>query len=651
MNDLRWGQTASTTRHTSDDAGGDESWEWFVESLELDRIQLTLSQFPVADTLEPVFESTIECTIANTKKNEQMKMPSSTDSKDSTDDDSGDDDNDDSVSTSSVKKKSDSGDDRWRGSGDDIRYSPGFILPLILAVLDSYLPNECLVEIMEDKRPNEEMKPNNDVPRRRAFGNMCRRLGDRGGIALAVASLSSRCPKIRQVAVAICGLFLRALQMPESHELKSWRERPQQEMVMSSIQRGLAVRRSLQIRKYENQGGIELGATPNRYNIPMLPAVSAVFLAKASLVLAKPRDDMYGQINRYFLRSTDFHGAFQDCFGLPAFLSLYCSSSDDISRCKAERNWALLTLKDGAVDEYCYRIISQHHVPELIMTSFDSLIDSTESKSELYLTIDVIETLLQAGGTRASTYLIQRQGLLSWLHGILSWRKISPIFPYDALKCKFLKLIASAVGSYRRIANASDDDDNDEVESLAFYEKIPLANAVIQICLDEDGSDSSPESSISLLKSTCNALFEIYLADKESQVTNSFQGITTVSDMTTLLKKFIRHPSLPDMFEKVLISTCDLPLISDQGCDHSSAEIFCELSLEFVVEKGTDLQSDDAIILTMKRVHEIMKLHPQLQEDASLLSQITKCRRLAVIVGGLKVWNLFIPILKGTVNT
>jgi hypothetical protein len=112
-------------------------------------------------------------------------------------------------------------------------------------------------------------------------------------------------------------------------------------------------------------------------------------------------------IARHFLRLTDYHGAFQDCFGLPAFLSLYSSSSDELSRCRTERSWALLSLKDGAVDEYCYRIISQHHVPELIMSSFDCMMDDPESKSELYLTIDVIDTLIQSGGVRASNHLLK----------------------------------------------------------------------------------------------------------------------------------------------------------------------------------------------------------------------------------------------------
>jgi len=149
--------------------------------------------------------------------------------------------------------------------------------------------------------------------------------------------------------------------MQESHGMKSWRERPQQEMIISSIQRGLAVRRAIQMQRYEAQEGIELGGmeeTIHKHNIPMLPAVSAIFLAKAFLILSRPRDDMYSQMNRYFLRLTDYHGAFQDCFGLPAFLSLYCSASDELSRCRIERNWAPLTLKDSAVDEFCYRLVS-----------------------------------------------------------------------------------------------------------------------------------------------------------------------------------------------------------------------------------------------------------------------------------------------------
>ena len=631
MNDLRWGRLS---KDQTEKVGEDESWEWLINAVDLDRVQSTLSQFPVADTLDPTSISDIECSTTNMMQDEQEESSSVSEDDDMTDDDESS--NDSATSTSPSTKTQ--GNDQWRGSGDDIRYSPGFVLPLMLAALEANLPQEDEKETPSLENNNEEDNDSNEQTNlvefasRRAYGNFCRRLADKGGIALAIASLSSRCPSIRKVAVAICGFFLKALQMPEAQGLKSWRERPQQEMILNSIQRGLAVRRAIQIQKQDNQDGIELGGmtSTQRFNIPMLPAVSAIFLAKAMLILSQPRHDMYGQMNRFFLRLSDYHGAFQDCFGLPAFLLLYCSSSDELSRCWTERNWALQTLKDGAVDEYCYRIISQHHVPELIMSSFDSLIDNPESQSEVYLTIDVIESLLQSGGAQSLNHLINRQGLLSWLHGILSWREVSSTLPSDTLRCKYLKLITTAVSSYRGLVSSQDDG-----ESIAFYEKIPLTNVVIKICLSGDNSND-PTNTL-LETATCNALWEIYLAAKESQSTSSYIGSTSLSDMTALLKKYVCSP---EMFGKVLASLCDLPMaLADD--DLTSAKIFCGLSLSFMIEKKPDLLSD-ITVLTMKRVYELIQLYPRLKDDKEITSQIINCRQLVTLVGGgIELWNIF----------
>ena len=648
MNDLRWGPT----RHVKN-VSEEESWDWFVDALDIDRIRYTLCQFPVADTLEPKCDNDVErATNREHKIKRDEKLVSLDEIEDETDDDSS------TVTPQKYARDSDTtrdsvNSDIWRGAGDDLRYSPGFILPLILATLESYLPHEkrsgndhASVEKAAEVGQDEEIADRDEENETDcyAFGNICRRVSDRGGIALAIASLSSRCPSIRQLAIAICGLFLKALQMQESHGIKLWRERPQQEMLVSSIQRGLAVRRSIQMQKRDKMEGIELGGmtADTRINIPMLPAVSAVFLAKALLVLSKPGDDMYGQLNRYFLRLTDYHGAFQDCFGLPAFLSLYSSSSDELSRCRTERGWALLSLKDGAVDEYCYRIISQHHVPELIMSSFDCMMDDPESKSELYLTIDVIETLIQSGGVRASNHLLKGQGLLSWLHGVLSWRKIPSVFPYVALKCKFIKLITTAVNSYRCTVHAGND--GELAEAQTFYEKMPLANAVIRLCLDGNDTtgqgDSSPDS-LTLLSSTCDALWEIYLADRHSQVTNTSDGTTALCDMSSILMKFMRHG---DMFEKALSSMCDLPLVPNEK-DPSSAKLFSSLALGFILDMKAKVLPD-TILLSMKRVHELMEINDCLQEDVKITTQIIQCRQLAVLSGGIHVWDSFVPFLK-----
>jgi len=643
-----------------------QNWDWFVDSINNDRIRSTLSQFPIAETLEPSAESDIEPTSRKAADVEMQSDDSGSESSSESDSKSHD---SDSSSVASVEKpdkvtiasKINSMTDSWRGLGEDTRYSPGFILPLVLGALEATVPNE-LFDISNGSQTTKEMKieeneeneeddddSEEDIAQHHAFSMMARRLCDRGCISLAIASLSSRCPSVRKIAVAICGLFLKALQLQESHGMKSWRERPQQEMIMASLQRGLAVRRAMQIKRREegNKMEVELGPVTNnlkqRYNVPMLPAVSAVFLAKALLIVSKPSDDMYGAMNKYFLRLNDYHGAFQDCFGLPAFLSLYCSSSDDLARCRTERNWALLSLKDSVVDDFCYRIISQHHVPELILTSFGSACDLPGGKSELSLTIDVIQCLLESGGSRSASHLIKRLGLLSWLHGVISWRSISSVLPYVSLKCKFLKLITTAVESYREEYSNDTKDENGAV----FLEDIPLANAIIRICLERsdteiNNSNASSKEAEAILAATCEALWAIFVASKKRAQSRQRAGLTSLRHMVDLLMQCVHSEEL---FAKALASTSALPYsVSDEDKDTSVARVFCELALSFILEqRGARLLCPDDTIIILLRVNDLMSKFQAL--DTELAAKIMQTRHVAAAIGALEVWDRFIPFL------
>lgn len=646
----------------------EQNWDWFIESINNDRIRSTLSQFPIAETLEPSAESDIEPT--SRKADDVDNTCTSDDSGiESTSDTDGNSHDSDSSSVASVEEpekatiasKINSTTDSWRGLGEDTRYSPGFILPLVLGALEATVPNG-LCDISNGSQTTKEMKieeneedddnSEKDRAQHHAFSMMARRLCDRGCISLAIASLSSRCPSVRKIAVAICGLFLKALQLQESHGMKSWRERPQQEMIMASLQRGLAVRRAMQIRRREegNKMEVELGPVTTglkqRYNVPMLPAVSAIFLAKALLIVSKPSDDMYGAMNKYFLRLNDYHGAFQDCFGLPAFLSLYCSSSDDLARCRTERNWALLSLKDSVVDDFCYRIISQHHVPELILTSFGSACDLPGGKNELSLTIDVIQCLLESGGSRSASHLIKRLGLLSWLHGVISWRSISSVLPYVSLKCKFLKLITTAVESYCEEYSISNDTKNEN--KAVFLEDIPLANAIIRICLERsdteiNNSNASSKEAQAILAATCEALWAIFVASNKRAQPRQRAGLTALRHMVDLLMKCVHSEEL---FAMALVSTSALPYsASDEDKVASiAARVYCELALSFILEqRGARLLCPDDTIIILLRVYDLMEMFQAL--DAELTTQIMQIRHVAAAIGALEVWVRFIPFL------
>jgi hypothetical protein len=187
-------------------------------------------------------------------------------------------------------------------------------------------------------------------------------------------------------------------------------------------------------------------------------------------------------------------------------------------------------------------------------------------------------------------------------------------------------------------------NDGELAEAQTFYEKMPLANAVIRLCLDGNDTtgqgDSSPDS-LTLLSNTCDALWEIYLAGRHSQVTNTSDGTTALCDMSSILMKFMRHG---DMFEKALSSMCDLPLVPNEK-DPSSAKLFSSLALGFILDMKAKVLPD-TILLSMKRVHELMEINDCLQEDVKITTQIIQCRQLAVLSGGIHVWDSFVPFLK-----
>ena len=110
--------------------------------------------------------------------------------------------------------------------------------------------------------------------------------------------------------------------------------------------------------------------------------------------------------------------------------------------------------------------------------------------------------------------------------------------------------------------------------------------------------------------------------------------------MSSLLRRFVTHGT--NMFEKVLTAVCHLPLALAEENDLKTATLFCEFALGFVSEKRTKLLPDTFVIV-MKRVNEFMKLHPSLQNDKNMISQILSCRHLPVQHGCIGVWNSLLP--------
>jgi hypothetical protein len=104
--------------------------------------------------------------------------------------------------------------------------------------------------------------------------------------------------------------------------------------------------------------------------------------------------------------------------------------------------------------------------------------------------------------------------------------------------------------------------------------------------------------------------------------------------------KFIRDEM---MFQKVLASICDLPLVVIN--DSSPAEIFCEVALTFILEMKQRVPLD-VIVLSLRRACELINHFPFLGKRDNMLAKMLKCRRLAVLTGGIKDWDqCVIPLI------
>lgn len=356
LDQLRWGKASYCQGHSKN------NWEWLVEAIELSRIYATIENFPVHDLLAPppLLED-------HWRAQSDVSLP---------------------------------------GQKNDQRYSPGFLLPMVLGALEDEADSM-------DSRLNAS-RAHGAVP---DSGNgkgtlIAQRLCEKGALALTLACFGSKCPSLRKLSASIIGLLAEATDCPDAHQSTSWRERPQLAMILFAVQRALVLRYSDEI--YQNE-------KPPTFEVPQLPGFSAIFLARASLTLGHPSDHLYQAINRSFLRTEVDGGGFQDLTRLPAFMSLFCSSSNVADQLIAERKFALELVKDGFTDEDSYKLLMACHCPELLLTSIESTRarSSIVSGDELPLLFNTLSALVISGGERSASHLINRLGLLSWLRALL----------------------------------------------------------------------------------------------------------------------------------------------------------------------------------------------------------------------------------------
>ena len=133
-----------------------------------------------------------------------------------------------------------------------------------------------------------------------------------------------------------------------------------------------------------------------------LPAVHAVFLAEAALLVSHPSHPMFGPVSKARLKTVTL-----DVSLVPLFRQTILSGSQDA---RLERNWLLRLLRAGLRSSADARVYLRQYVFELVMNLYDAVFVDSGTSS---LALGVI--LAACSVPRAARELVERGGLVGWL--------------------------------------------------------------------------------------------------------------------------------------------------------------------------------------------------------------------------------------------
>ena len=576
--------------------------------------------------------------------------------------------------------------DEWRGSGVDNRYSPAFILPLVVSILVAFYPplglekftnascdgeesmndpdslsKENPLDALSDSdifgKSNENNNAANDSfeynEQRAVYAEICHSLCEKGIAALVLASLSSVDPNVRQLAAAAVGLLLKGIYSKEAHDIYMWKERPQLQMVFDSIQRGLALRRELTKAKTVDKVNF------SDSGVPRVPPVSAIFLAKASLIIADQTHDMYGSINSFFLKLSENHGAYRDTGSLPAFISMFCSSNDRPDHARKEKLWALSLLKDGVIDTYDYIILLRRHVPALLLTSFDTDARRKEKTNvyDMEQILDVVRIMIENGGKIAYNHFVQKVGLISWMKSLLvTSRDWMSSFPSLTIRWKFLQLLTKVMESCSRHVLESNEETKDYIGLEAYYLITPVFDFFVDTyhspLMMKTDTESKRKKSLPMVffcDTICSLKLAAKLLSKDAQFGNnasdfSFHGI----DFGSVQKVLSLFWDSSDLLMKIIdvlvffpfhLKRKDNDIDVDIDVDIERAKSICKMLLNALVENS--ISECNFFECAMNRIKAIfLYFREEINKDDELIELILSLRKKSLCIkNGITVWE------------
>lgn len=297
----------------------------------------------------------------------------------------------------------DSGIDSSEVEYTDERYSPDLVVRLTLAAM-----------LQLEATDSAE-----------AVSRFAKALCDKGVVGLALAALCCQLRKTRKACLALLGLFEYIVSSESARKLQTWKDRPQQLMLLRSVRYGCCIQSA------------SADASSDTFLATSIPTFTAIYLARSSMILSQPSHPLYGPINRSLLSSESDAGAFQDLSRVPGFLVLFCSTSIDVEQLRYERGFALRLLRDGYITPKCFSALSQCRAPELLMAAVytpPSYVSFHERLNEQLLIVDVFEKIIVVSVDEAKfSDFIGRVGFFSWLRCLLMGSELSMLQCYTAM--------------------------------------------------------------------------------------------------------------------------------------------------------------------------------------------------------------------------
>lgn len=139
---------------------------------------------------------------------------------------------------------------------------------------------------------------------------------------------------------------------------------------------------------------------------PRLPAIDALYLAKALMVSTAPFDPLYKPVNNFFIAKQ-----FVNLTVVPDFLSLFHDSDVE----SAERRlWVLDIIRDGTKTMTDVNVVFKTMCLKMIMDFNSSVLSDRKTHVKILEVMSSIVAIPRAFGV-----LVEGYGLVSWLHSFV----------------------------------------------------------------------------------------------------------------------------------------------------------------------------------------------------------------------------------------